>query len=73
VPAGSGFALVTQLWNWAVAGQPACNLATLETMTVTPTGAGTGSGTGTGADAVAGAFTSTHLSDPYVTVSAVFQ
>lgn len=61
VPAGAGFAQVTQLWNWAVAGQPACNLATLETKTLP------GSGT------AAGAFTTTHLADPYVTVSAVFQ
>jgi hypothetical protein len=60
VPPGSGFAQVTQLWNWTVAGQPACNLATLETMTLTAAGS------------VSGAFTSTHVSDPYVTVSAVF-
>ena len=61
VPAGSGFVQVAQLWNWAVAGQPACNLATFETKTMTGTGAATG------------AFTTTHLADPYVTVSAVFQ
>jgi hypothetical protein len=59
-PAGTGFAQVTNLWNWNVAGRTSCNLATLETMTVT------------GAGRVSGAFTTTHLSDPYVTVSAVF-
>ncbi|MGO8855105.1 MAG: hypothetical protein ACLQO1_05270 [Steroidobacteraceae bacterium] len=61
VPAGTGFTQVTQLWNWSAAGQPACNLATLETKTV----AGSGN--------VAGSFTTTHPSDPYVTVAAVFQ
>jgi hypothetical protein len=60
VPAGAGFAQVTQLWNWAVAGQPACNLATLETATLP------------GSGAAAGVFTTTHLADPYVTVSTVF-
>jgi hypothetical protein len=61
VPAGVGFAPVMQVWNWTVAGQTACNLATLETKSLTGTGA------------AAAAFTTTHLSDPYVTVSAVFQ
>ena len=60
VPAGAGFTQVMQLWNWAVTGQAACNLATLETKTTTGTGS------------AAGAFTSPHLADPYVTVSAVF-
>jgi len=60
VPAGTGFAQVLQFWNWAPSGQAACNLATLETKTL-------GS-----ASAPAGTFTSTHLSDPYVTASAVF-
>jgi hypothetical protein len=60
VPPGTGFTQVTQLWNWSATGQPACNLATLETKTVT------GSGN------VAGSFTTTHQSDPYVTVATVF-
>ena len=60
VQPGNGFLQVTQLWSWSAAGQPACNLATFETKTVT------GSGN------VVGSFTTTHLSDPYVTVSTVF-
>ena len=60
VPPGTGFVQVTQLWNWSAVGQPACNLATVETKTVT------GSGN------VAGSFTTSHLSDPYVTVATVF-
>lgn len=61
VPAGSGFKQESQVWNWAVVGQTPCNLGTLETKTLTSAGAAEGS------------FTSTHLTDPYVTVSAVFQ
>jgi len=61
VPAGTGFAQVLQFWNWAPTGQAACNLATLETKTMSGTGA------------AAGTFTTPYLSDPYVTVSAVFQ
>jgi hypothetical protein len=60
VPAGTGFAQVLQFWNWAPLGQAACNLATLETKTTSGSGA-------------VGTFTTAHLSDPYVTVSAVFQ
>jgi hypothetical protein len=60
VPAGSGFTQVTQTWTWTVAGQAACNLATLETKIVT------------GASNVAGTFTTNHLADPYVTVATVF-
>jgi hypothetical protein len=60
VAPGTGFHQVAQFWNWSASGQPACNLATLETKTVT------------GAGNVTGSFTSTHLSDPYVTVATVF-
>lgn len=60
VPAGTGFTQVTQTWTWTVAGQAVCNLATLETKIVT------------GAGDVAGTFTTTHLTDPYVTVATVF-
>jgi len=60
VPAGTGFAQVLQFWNWAPTGRAACNLATLETKTLSSAGA------------PASTFTSTHPSDPYVTVSAVF-
>jgi hypothetical protein len=60
VPAGNAFTQVTQTWNWSTAGQPACTLATFETKTVTRSGN------------VAGSFTTTHLSDPYVTVATVF-
>jgi hypothetical protein len=61
IPAGVGFTQVMQLWNWAATGQAACNLATLETKTTTGTGG------------AAGAFSSSYLADPYVTVSAVFK
>jgi hypothetical protein len=60
VSPGSGFTQVAQLWNWSATGQSACNLATFETKMIT--GAGT----------VAGSFTTTHLSDPYVTVATIF-
>ena len=60
LPAGPGFTLVTQLWDWSPSGSQACNLATLETRTVTASGA------------VTGEFTSPYLSDPYVTVGVVF-
>jgi hypothetical protein len=60
VPAGTGFAQVLQFWNWAPVGQAACNLATLETKTMN-----------SGASP-AGTFTTPYLSDPYVTVSAIF-
>jgi hypothetical protein len=58
IPHGVGFTQVARLWNWAASGQPACNLATVETKQVT------------GSGDVAGTFTSTHLSDPYVTAIA---
>jgi hypothetical protein len=61
VPAGTGFAQVLQFWNWAPVGQAACNLATLETRTMNS------------AASPPGTFTTPHLADPYVTVSAVFQ
>jgi hypothetical protein len=61
IAAGSGYSQVVQLWNWAPVGASACNLATLETA-VAPS-----------AGNVSAGFTSTHLSDPYVTVGAVFQ
>ncbi len=60
VPVGTDYALITQLWNWSPGGRPVCNLATLETRTITSS------------SGVAGAFTTSHLSDPYVTVSAAF-
>jgi hypothetical protein len=60
VPAGTGFNQVAQLWSFSAGGRPTCNLATLETKVITSPGT------------VAGTFTTTHLSDPYVTVSAVF-
>jgi hypothetical protein len=60
VPAGTGFTQVAQLWSFSAGGRPTCNLATLETKVITSPGT------------VAGTFTTTHLSDPYVTVSAVF-
>ncbi|MGA2190218.1 MAG: hypothetical protein ABSH33_16980 [Steroidobacteraceae bacterium] len=60
VPAGNGFTQVAQTWNWSAAGQQACSLATFETETITAAGT------------VAGSFTTTHLSDPYVTVATVF-
>ena len=61
IPSGSGYTQVTQLWSWAVAGKPVCNLATLETKVVTNAGAS------------AGTSTTTHLSDPYITMGAVFR
>jgi hypothetical protein len=61
VSSGNGFHQVTQLWNWSPTGQPACNLATFETLTVTKSGM------------ASGYFTTTHLSDPYVTVATIFQ
>jgi hypothetical protein len=60
IPAGTGFALVTQTWSWAAGGAPVCNLATLETRIMTAPGT------------AAGMFTTSHLSDPYLTVGAVF-
>jgi hypothetical protein len=60
VAPGSGFQQVAQLWSWSATGQSACNLATFETETVADPGS------------VAGAFTTTHLSDPYVTAATVF-
>jgi hypothetical protein len=60
VKAGTGFNQIAQLWSWSAGGQPVCNLATFETKTIT------------GAGNVAGFFTTSHLSDPYVTVSTVF-
>jgi hypothetical protein len=60
VPAGNGFTQIGQFWSWSAEGQPVCKLATLETRTVSTPGS------------VTGAFTTTHLSDPYVTVSAAF-
>jgi hypothetical protein len=60
VPAGTGFNQVAQIWSFSPGGQAMCNLATLETKVVA------------GSSNVAGTFTTTHLSDPYVTVSAVF-
>lgn len=60
IPSGSGFTQVVQLWNWSPTGQSACNLATFETEVISA--AGTASGT----------FTTTHTSDPYVTVATVF-
>jgi hypothetical protein len=60
IPSGSGFTQVVQLWNWSPTGQSACNLATFETKVITA--AGSASGT----------FTTTHTSDPYVTVATVF-
>jgi hypothetical protein len=60
ISAGSGFSQVAQFWNWAPVGVPSCNLATLETGVVSSTGN------------VSAGFTSTHLTDPYVTVSAAF-
>ncbi|MDB6082606.1 MAG: hypothetical protein JWN43_487 [Gammaproteobacteria bacterium] len=60
IPAGVGFNQVAQLWSWSAGGQPVCNLATFETKILTASGS------------VAGLFTTSHLSDPYITVSAVF-
>jgi hypothetical protein len=60
LPPGTGFTQVIQFWNWAPAGQAACNLATLETKTVAAAGN------------VAGTFTTVHPADPYLTVTAVF-
>jgi hypothetical protein len=60
VPAGTGFNQVAQMWSFSAGGQPMCNLATLETKVITAAGT------------AAGTFTTTHLSDSYVTVSAVF-
>jgi hypothetical protein len=60
VPAGAGFNQIAQLWSWSGGGQPVCKLATFETKTIN------------GAANTAGLFTTSHLSDPYVTVSAVF-
>jgi hypothetical protein len=60
VPAGTGFKQIAQIWSFSPGGQPTCNLATLETKVIT------------GSSPVAGTFTTTHLADPYVTVSAVF-
>jgi hypothetical protein len=59
IPSGSGFTQVVQLWNWSPTGQSACNLATLETKVVTAAGAASGT------------FTTTHTSDPYLTVATV--
>jgi hypothetical protein len=60
VASGTGFTQIAQVWSWAAVGQPACYLATVETMTVSAAGNVTGS------------FTTTHRSDPYVTAAAVF-
>jgi hypothetical protein len=60
ISSGSGLTQVVQLWNWSPTGQSACNLATFETEVIDA--AGTASGT----------FTTTHTSDPYLTVAAVF-
>lgn len=60
IPSGSGFTQVVQLWNWSPTGQSACKLATLETEVITAAGT------------VSGTFTTTHTSDPYVTVATVF-
>ncbi len=60
LPPGTAFTQVIQLWNWAPSGQSACNLATLETRTVTAAGAAPGT------------FTTSHNSDPYITVAAAF-
>jgi hypothetical protein len=60
IPSTSGFQQIAQFWSWATVGQPSCNLATLETSTVGETGN------------VSGSFTSSHLSDPYVTVATAF-
>jgi hypothetical protein len=60
LPAGTGFTQVAQLWSFSPGGQATCNLATFETKVIT------------GSGGVAGTFTTTHLSDPYLTVSAVF-
>jgi hypothetical protein len=61
VPAGAGFTQIAQFWNWSPTGQPACNLATFESKVIS------------GAGNYAGTFTTTHQSDPYVTVATVFQ
>jgi hypothetical protein len=60
IPAGVGFTEITQVWSWAPGGYAVCNLATFETMLIGNSGSW------------AGQFTTTHLSDPYVTVSAAF-
>jgi hypothetical protein len=60
IPAGSGFGQVTQTWSWAAGGAAVCNLATFETSVLTAPGS------------IPVTFTTSHLSDPYLTVGAVF-